>query len=429
MRSTGWLLVAAVAAASLGSAACSKGGPAAEGGSGPRGGPGAAGGAAGGGGRGGGPGGRGPAAFPVEVRKVEAREVQYAVRATGSVDAFERVQVTARVAGVVEQVRFREGQRVEKGQTLAEVEPVRYQLAVRAAEAAFAKAKAAHDEAQDSLTRREAALQEHPGLIPGEEVAAVRTRSATASAELAAAQVVLDQARLNLRDAYVRAPMAGVMQTRTVQTGQYVQPGTVLGTLLRRDPLLLRFSVDEGEAARLKVGGSVRFSVPAEGVSAEARITHVAGAAEDASRTVPVTAEVVGPERERLRPGAFAEVTVPVAGGGSAPVIPQTAVRPSEKGFLAYVVEGDTAHERILQLGMRTEDGLVEVRAGLEAGEQLVVRGGEALRQGAKVRVPAAAATPAGAPGGAGAAGGSGGAAAPRTGSSPAERGNSRMSP
>jgi multidrug efflux pump subunit AcrA (membrane-fusion protein) len=70
-------------------------------------------------------------------------------------------------------------------------------------------------------------------------------------------------------------------------------------------------------------------------------------------------------------------------------VIPQTAVRPSERGFLAYVVEGDVARERELTLGLRTADGRVEVRSGVKPGEKLVIRGAEALQDGAKVRVTA----------------------------------------
>src|SRR5690349_9801901 len=72
-----------------------------------------------GGGRGGGRG--GPIEFPVEVEPVAARDVEYAISAVGSVEAFEQVQITARVAGVVEQVRFLEGQSVKKGQVLAEI--------------------------------------------------------------------------------------------------------------------------------------------------------------------------------------------------------------------------------------------------------------------------------------------------------------------
>jgi multidrug efflux pump subunit AcrA (membrane-fusion protein) len=102
---------------------------------------------------------------------------------------------------------------------------------------------------------------------------------------------------------------------------------------------------------------------------------------------VAITAQVDDPRRAELRPGSFAQVTVPVGSSGQSAVIPQTAVRPSERGFLAYVVEGGVARERELSLGLRTADGRVEVRSGVKPGEQLVVRGGEALRDGAKVKV------------------------------------------
>jgi multidrug efflux system membrane fusion protein len=340
-----------------------------------------------GGGKGGGPGGRGPVQFPVEVAPVESRDVEYVVSAVGSVEAFEQVQITARVAGAVEQVRFMEGQTVKKGEVLAEIEPTRYSIAVRSAQAALEKAQAVREEAEASAGRRTAANEVKPGLLPAEQLDTAQARARTASADASAAKAALDQAELNLRDAYVKAPMDGVLQTRTVQTGQYVQPGTVLATLLRREPLLLRFAVPEADVTRLKPGMPTRFTVRSDGRTYTGRISHVADAADPASRMVKVTAEVGGPEAKTLRPGAFATVTVPVETSKGAPVVPQTAVRPSERGFLAFVVQDGKARERVVELGLRTADGLVEVREGLKPGEQLVVRGGEALKDGAAVRI------------------------------------------
>ncbi len=325
--------------------------------------------------------------FPVEVKPVESRRVEYSVTAVGSLDAFERVAVTARVAGAVERVNFREGQLITPGQTLVEIEPERYRLAVNAAEASLQKAGAAQGEAQAGYSRRQQASEKNPGLIRGEEIETWRTKVQSTAAEVAQAQAALATAKLNLRDAFVRAPVAGVIQTRTVETGQYVQIGTVLATLLRRDPLLLRFQVPEQDATPMRNGMLVRFFIAEDETPNEARITHVAAAANQASRMVDVTANVVNANRPELRPGAFARVTVPVGASREAPVIPQTAIRPSEKGFLAYTIEDGVARQRILTLGMRTADGQVEVKDGLAAGETLVVRGAEALRDGAKVKV------------------------------------------
>ena len=214
-----------------------------------------------------------------------------------------------------------------------------------------------------------------------------RTRAVTADAELSAAKAALEEAELNLRDAYVKAPVAGVIQTRSVQTGQYVQPGAVLATLVQRDPLLLRFAVPEHDAQSMKKGMAVAFKVRGNPTAYTAAITHVADVADVKSRLISVTAEVNDSKKAELRPGSFTEVTVPVGGMRAAPVIPQTAIRPSERGFLAFVIEGDKAKERVVQLGLRTEDGRVEVKGGLKIGEQLVVRGAEALRDGASVRI------------------------------------------
>ena len=326
-------------------------------------------------------------AFPVEVKAVESRRVEYTVQAVGSLEAFERVAVTSRVAGAVERVLFSEGQIVRKGQPLVEVEPERYRLAVSAAEATLQKARAGQAEAQAGYSRRQQASEKNPGLIRGEEIETWRTKVQSTAAEVAQAQAALSQARLNLRDAFVRAPVSGVIQTRTVQTGDYVPVGTVLATLQRRDPLLLRFTVPEQDAMPLRPGIIARFNVSEDAAQHEARITHVAASASQASRMVDVTANVVNPDRPELRPGAFARVTVPIGATRDAPVIPQTAIRPSEKGFLAFTVDNGVARQRVLTLGMRTADGQVEVKSGLAAGETLVIRGAEALREGAKVRV------------------------------------------
>lgn len=330
---------------------------------------------------------KGAMAFPVEVQNVSVRSVEYTISAVGSVEAFERVDVTARVAGAIERVRFIEGQVLPAGSILVEIEPERFRLAVEAARANVNKTTATLREAEAALARREAANNRNPGLIPAEEVQTFRTRVSTARAEIEQMVAALRQAELNLRDAYVRAPVSGVIQTRSVNTGQYVPVGTVLATLVRRDPLLVRFNVPEQEAKPLRVGMPIRLAVNEGAQPFSGRIRHIAGSAATDTRMVQITGDITDPQRARLTPGAFARVEVPIGGVSAAPVVPQTAIRPSERGFLAFVIEDETARERTLTLGMRTADGMVEVKSGLAAGEQLVVRGAEPLREGAKVRV------------------------------------------
>jgi multidrug efflux system membrane fusion protein len=332
-------------------------------------------------------GGRGSLKYAVEIAPVVTRSVDFTVKAVGSVEAFEIVPLTARVQGVVEAVRFREGDIVSKGDALVDIEPARYQLGVESAEALLNKSSASLREAQAGLKRRAEIFEKQIGMISPEEMEDWQTRVKTLEADSAYAHSALEVARLNQRDSRVPAPVSGIIQDRKVSTGQYVQAGTVIATLVRRDPLLLRFNVPEQDAQRMSKGIPIRFTMRDDTREYTAEITAITESADLVTRMVTVTAQVTDEQRERLRPGSFAEVVVMLGESAVLPVVPQTSIRPSERGFLAFVVEDSTAQERVLTLGMRSADGLVEVRNGIQAGEKVVVRGAEALTDGAKVRV------------------------------------------
>jgi len=331
--------------------------------------------------------------YPVEVEPVQAQALVYSVSAVGAVEAFEKVQVTTRVSGAVDRILFSEGRYAKVGQILVEIETERYKLALESAQATAAKAQASKADAEAGLKRRETVITQTPGLIPGEELETWKTKVLLAASDVAQTKSALNTAQLNLREAYVRAPVSGIIQTRTVQTGQYVQTGTVLATLVRRDPLLVRFSLPEREAARIKPAMTALFKVRDDEREFVSKIVHVAEAADENSRLVELTAQVDDPREKDLRPGTFAEITVPVTTKAEALIIRQMAVRPSERGFIAFIIENNVAVEKILKLGMRSADGRIEVLTGLQAGDALVVRGAEALRNGAPVKI-----SPAGTP-------------------------------
>ena len=193
-------------------------------------------------------------AYPVTVAPLAMRQVKYNVTAPGSLDAFQQVQVTARVGGAVDKVSFVEGQNVKQGDLLVTIEVDRYQVAVEQAKTAVDKAGASQKAAEAELARRQQAVADHPGLVAGEEVETYATNVATTKADVAAAQENVRVAQLNLRDAYVRAPFSGVIQSRPCRSGSICPPGRSSATLLQRDPLLLRFGVAESDAPRLSAG-------------------------------------------------------------------------------------------------------------------------------------------------------------------------------
>jgi RND family efflux transporter MFP subunit len=328
-------------------------------------------------------------AYPVAVAPLEVRQVNYNVMAPGTIEAFQQVQITARVAGAVDRVAFAEGQSVKKGDTLVVIESERYAVAVDQAKATVARAQATQKSSQAELARRQTAVAAHPGLVAGEEVDQFATQVETSKADVESAQQNLRVAQLNLRDAFVRAPFEGVIQSRTVQAGQYLNPGAVLATLLQRDPLILRFGVTVQDAPRIKSGMTANITLRESTRTYTAKIMLVADAADPTTRLVPVTGQIDDTEHKYwLRPGAFCEVSIPVGDARPAIVVPSIAVQPTATGNIVYIIdEKNVAHQVTVSLGMYTPDGGVEVTQGLKAGELLVVEGFEALSEGAPTKV------------------------------------------
>jgi len=327
--------------------------------------------------------------YPVDVAPLEVRQMQYTVKAPGSLDAFQQVQITARVAGAVDKVAFVEGQLVKQGDVLVTIESERYQIAVEQAKSTLLKAQATQKAAEAALERRQTASKDSPGLVAGEEIEQKETAVDTAKADVESARQALRVAELNLRDSSVRTPIPGVVQTRTVQQGQYLQAGAVLATILQREPMLLRFQVSEQDAPRLAAGMTATLVRKESPRQFTAKISLVSDAADPTTRMVPVTAQVDATEHQHwLRPGAFCEVTVPIGNARKGIVVPALAVQPTEKGNVVYIVGDDhIVHAKVVELGMHTPEGGVELTRGVTAGELLVVRGIEPLSDGAPVKI------------------------------------------
>jgi multidrug efflux system membrane fusion protein len=335
-------------------------------------------------------------ALRVRVAPVAAKDVVYQIKALGSLEAQDMVQVTAQVEGVATDVRFREGDRVSPSTVLLRIDPDRYKLEAERAKAVLDQAKADRGQAEADLKRREALAQSE--LLSAEELTRSRTDRNRLAAAVDVAQAAQGIALQNLQRAEVRAPIAGTINTRTVDTGQFVRTGTVLATIVDDSRLRLRFKVSEAESLRAHEGGTVTFRVAPLGPrDFEARIYHVGRIADPATRQVEVLAWVDRPGA--LKPGFFAEVTLAGEERRGAVVVPESAIQASEQGFVTYVVEEGKAVLRPIQIGLRTGTGVVEILSGLKRGETVVTEGSDRLADGIPVEIVGAGAeVPPGAP-------------------------------
>jgi RND family efflux transporter MFP subunit len=323
----------------------------------------------------------------VRVAPVLVQEVIYQIKALGSLEAEEMVQVTAEVEGAVSDVRFHEGDRVNPQTVLAQIDPERYRVELDRAKAALDQSKAELGRAQADLKRREelSAAQ----LVAAEEMTRSRGENARLSAAVEVTRAALGIAQQNFRKAEVRAPRGGVINTRTVETGAYVKLGSVLATLVDTSRLRLRFKVSDGESLRARQNGDVKFRVSAIGPQDfPARIYHVGEVADPGTRQVEVLAWVKNPGP--LKPGFFAEVTLAGEARKNALIMPEGAVQASEQGFVTYVVDQGKAHLRPIEIGLRTGNGSVEILSGVKPQETVVIEGSDRLADGLEVKAVAA---------------------------------------
>jgi multidrug efflux system membrane fusion protein len=326
-------------------------------------------------------------ALRVRTRPVAVREVVYRIKALGSLEAEEFVQVTAEVEGAVATVQFDEGDRVTPRTVLARIDPARYRLEAERAQATYQRAMADQRRSEADLQRREELAREQ--LVAAEELNRSREETERLKAEASAAKAAADWAAENVRRSEVRPSRAGVINTKAVSTGQFVKTGDVLATLVDTSRLRLRFRVSEAESLRAQEGQDVAFRVAAVGErDFTGRIYHVGEVADPASRQVEVLAWVQNPGV--LKPGFFAEVTLATEAHKEALVVPESAVQASEKGFVVYTVVDGKAQLRPVQVGMRTDDRVVEIVSGLKPGETVVVEGSDRLADGIPVQEAAA---------------------------------------
>jgi multidrug efflux system membrane fusion protein len=327
----------------------------------------------------------------VATAPVAIKDVTYTIEAVGSIEAREQVQVVAGVEGVVASVRFREGDAVTPSTILATIDPERFRMLAERAKANLDKVTTQRQQAIADLKRREELLKQVPPLVSEEEVERARQSADGLRASEAEARSQFELADLDRQRSVVRPLVPGVINSKTVATGQHVDTDAVLATLVDTRALDVRFRISEQESVRLGDGVEVRFTTAGRpGKEFTARVFHVSSTADPTSRMVECLARVDNPAGV-LKPGFFAEVKADVESHKGAVVIPERSVLSTDRGFVVFEVIDGKAVERRVSLGLRTRDGGIEIASGLEPSAQVVTDGGDILRDGAPVQVVAPA--------------------------------------
>jgi RND family efflux transporter MFP subunit len=342
----------------------------------------------------------GPSGTPVEVSTLGTAALTRSVRYAADLQASAEVQLFTTVSDRVLAFPYEEGDFVQQGaqvalirratldkgieQLAAQIEALDVQLAAQAQE----------------LARSSELLA--GGVITQQLFDQAQSAYAASEAQRRGLQASLDQLSLNAGEASVLAPVSGVLAHRSVDVGDRTAPTMALASILVMDPLEVALDLSEADARAVAVGDPVAITVDAwPDRSFEGRVTRVYPYLDPVARTNTVELSLHNPQDEQgrflLKPGMFGRAELVVDQRTDAVVAPQQALvldslllaeaEPGQDLRRAYVVdERGVARERRVELGLR-EGEVYEVRAGLEPGEQLVVRGQHRLRDGEKVRV------------------------------------------
>ena len=276
------------------------------------------------------------------------------VSVPGAVQARERAALSARLPASVVELPYREGERVPAGGVVV-------RLADAAVRASVAAATAGLRASESDLHRTRALLEK--GAATPRELEQVTAVASAARAQLTAAEDGLSYSAL-------RAPFAGRVASRRVNVGDVVSPGVVLVEIEGEGGLELRATVEAAIAARLRPGARVRALVDGQTGPLTATVTAISPSGDATTHRFELKADL--PSEPDLRAGLFARLLVPGVAGESRLSVPASAV--FERGGLTglFVVDGGPARLRWVAASAR-DGGTVEIRAGVEAGERVVL--------------------------------------------------------
>ena len=320
----------------------------------------------------------------VEIETVAPGSFAQVVRLTGVAIAKQDVVVSAEEGGVVRRVVHDKGSRIRSGQTILELDD-----AIISAQVVTATAQAA---LADEVWQRRRKLYEEDGI--GSELSYLEARYAAEQA-----QGSLEALRERLARTTIRAPISGILDTRFVEVGTMVSPGTPVARIVHTDTIKVLAGVPERYALEITVGAaaSVSFSVmPDERF--ESSVAYAGATVDQQSRTFPVELALPNPGA-MIKPEMIADIEIVLEQIDAAIVVPQQALVSMEEGHVVFVVEGGDGEARAVARSVEvaiSQGNEVVIGSGLEAGSRLVVVGQQGLTDGDRVRVVGGRAAPGG---------------------------------
>jgi len=331
---------------------------------------------------------------PVRVARASAEPLQLRLKAVGTVTPLHSVVVRSRVDGELLRLHFQEGQQVNAGDLLAQIDPRPYEVKLAQAQGTQQQNLAELENAERQLQRyRELQKQNY---VSGQELSDQQSKVRQLQGRRISDQASVDEARLQLQYTRITAPVSGRVGLRRLDVGNLVHASDTEGlvTLAQTAPISVLFTVPEPELPALLDAVQAQAGLPVEAwdrgeskALAQGTLSSVDNRIDTATGTLKLRAQFDNAGLA-LFPNQFVNVRLQL-GEHPALLIPDAAVQFGSQGNYVHIVDKDNkAQRRTVVLGP-ADDGRVAVRSGLQAGDQVVIEGIDGLEDGTAVEIVA----------------------------------------
>lgn len=329
-----------------------------------------------------------PAALAADVRDnagqiltVQTSRVAMTEMVPGSIVPDQQAKIASRLMGYIRNLDIQVGQAVKEGQLLFAIDPTDINSQIRQAQSAVAQARAALADAKADYDRFAKLFKEQS--VPQQQFDKVKLQYQVAQENLSAAQAAFDQAQGQMRYADVKAPFDGVVVQKLAVSGDLAAPGNPVLILENRKLMSVQVEVSSDLYKLLKLGDQAQVMVEGRAEVLTGTISNLVAAANPITRTHTVKLSMNG-QSNGVNSGAFARVAFS-RGERNTFLIPQAAVH--ERGGIVgvFVVDADQiARFRMVRVG-QVQGDQVEIQAGLEAGERVLLRSELPARNGDRI--------------------------------------------
>jgi RND family efflux transporter MFP subunit len=308
--------------------------------------------------------------YPVTIEKVSTKEFKNALELIGTIQGANDVAVMSEAQGRVIGVYAKVGDYKSQGSLLIQLDGELKLATFKTAEANYEKVKKDYE-------RFEALYKEK---------SIAESQFEAARLDLQRAESNYTIAKREYSDTKITAPISGVVSSRLVDEGDYVNKLNVVSNIVDISKLKVKLNVAEKDAFRLKKGDDVVVTTDVyPGVKFDGKIESISDQG-DASHTYPVEVLLVNSKSNPLKAGMFGKVLFTSINGGNTIVIPRESLVGSVKDASVFVIENGIAKERKVVIGS-TYDTMLQVLSGLNEGEEIVVNGQSNLKDNFKVKV------------------------------------------